>query len=141
MEEAASRLQQGAPSEHRAELIPTAWYQAWEAATIATDPEARNYNPPRVRSPAGAFVDLAEAAKTGKPLYDPEAITAKTLIVVGEWDGLTTSANAQALFARLTHASSKRLVEIGGATHFAHLERRRLELYETVQSFLEGFPQ
>ncbi len=138
VEEAAARLQQGAPADHRADLTPPAWYQAWEAATIATDSEARNYNPPRVRSPAGALTDFAEAAQTGKPLYDPAAITAATLVVVGEWDGLTTPANAQELFAHLTHASSKRFVEIGGATHFAHLERRRLELYEAVQSFLES---
>lgn len=136
--EAVARLQQGAPVDRVADLTPEGWYKAWEEATIATDSEARKYNPPRVRSPTGALVDFAEASQTGKPLYDPSKIVAPTLLVVGEWDGLTPISSAQDLFAHLTHASSKRLVEIGGATHFAHLERRRLELYEAVQSFLEG---
>jgi pimeloyl-ACP methyl ester carboxylesterase len=136
--EAFARLQAGVPEAARGTLTPDSWYRAWEAATVATDPEAFRHDPPRVRSPAGVYTDFAEAARSGRPLYDPAAITAETLLVVGEWDGLSTPSQARELFRHLTGARAKRLVELGGATHFAHLERRRLELFETVQGFLEG---
>jgi pimeloyl-ACP methyl ester carboxylesterase len=136
--DALAKLQSGAPADERAALIPAHWRQAWEAATIATDDQALRYDPPQVRSPAGASADLAEAAALGEPLYQPQAIDAETLVVVGEWDGLTPRTGALALFDELTGASSRQYVEIGRATHFAHLEIRRLELFSAVQAFLDA---
>jgi pimeloyl-ACP methyl ester carboxylesterase len=72
-----------------------------------------------------------------RPLYRPEDIRSATLVVTGEWGALTPRASALSLFDSLTSARAKRDVEIGGATHFAHLERNRLQLFEVVQNFLE----
>jgi len=138
VEEAFDRLQAGAPEPARVGLTPPHWFQAWAEATVATDDQAHRYTPPRVRSPAGALADIAEAAQTGIPLYDPARIDAATLVIVGEWDGLTTPESARDLYKRLELAPEKRLIEIGGATHFAHLERTRFQFYSAVQAFLEG---
>jgi pimeloyl-ACP methyl ester carboxylesterase len=135
--EALERLQAGAPADQRAKLIPPHWRRAWEDATVATDDQAHRYDPPQVRSPSGASSDIAAAAAANRPLYRSEDIQSATLVVTGEWDGLTPRASALSLFDSLTGAKAKRYVEIGGATHFAHLERNRLQLFEAVQSFLE----
>ena len=63
--------------------------------------------------------------------------SAPTLIVTAEWDGITPPALGRALFARLTSAPAKRLVEIGEATHLVMLERSRLQLFREVQLFLD----
>ena len=131
------RLQTGAPEAERAGLTPPDWYEAWAAATTATDPRASEYDPPRVRSPNGMVVDLEEAVRTGRPLYPADQIDAHVLVVTGEWDALTTPEKARLVFDRLAGARSRRLTILGSATHFAHLERRRLALYATVQGFLE----
>jgi len=135
--EAFARLQTGAPEHAKATLTPREWYDAWAQATIATDPQAHLYDPPRVRSPNGVSLDIAESASTGKPLYEAHDIRAATLLITGQWDGLTSRASVLELFDTLTQAAEKRYVELGGATHFAHLEHRRLELFEAVQGFLE----
>jgi hypothetical protein len=38
MEQARSRLQDGAPEEKKKDLMPAAWFEAWSAAALATDP-------------------------------------------------------------------------------------------------------
>ena len=62
--------------------------------------------------------------------------SAPTLIVTAEWDGITPPALGRALFARLTSAPAKRLVEIGEASHLVML-RSRLQLFREVQLFLD----
>jgi len=135
--EAFARLQHGAPEHARGALTPAPWYQAWAEATLATDPQANRFDPPRVRSPNGVSWDIADSIRSGNPLYEAQNITAPTLLVTGEWDGLTSRNSVLALFDSLTKAREKRYVELGEATHFAHLERRRLALFATVQAFLE----
>jgi alpha-beta hydrolase superfamily lysophospholipase len=44
---------------------------------------------------------------------------------------------AQALFARLTSAPTKRYVVIGEGTHTVIMERNRLQLFREVQLFLD----
>ena len=136
MPQARARLQAGAPPERQAALMPSAWFDAWAAATLATDPVGAAQTPPIVRSPAGAVQDNAEWS-AGRALYDPSRITAPTLLVTAEWDGITPPALGRALFARLTSAPAKRLVEIGEATHLVMLERSRLQLFREVQLFLD----
>jgi pimeloyl-ACP methyl ester carboxylesterase len=135
--EALERLQRGTPPERLAEIFPAHWRAAWEAATTATDAQAHRYDPPRVRSPAGAFADIARSIATGQAPYEPKDIRAATLVITGEWDALTPRASALALFDALSGARTKRYVEIAAASHFAHLERNRLELFAAVQGFLE----
>jgi pimeloyl-ACP methyl ester carboxylesterase len=137
VEEARRNLQTGAPEERRDALMPAAWYAAWRAAALATDPEGARKIPPVVRSPNGAPHDSRVFWAAGKPYYDPSAITAPTLVVHGEWDGLLPLSMAQAIFARLSSAPKKRLVEIGEGTHLLLLERNRLQLFGEVQLFLD----
>jgi pimeloyl-ACP methyl ester carboxylesterase len=137
VDEARRNLQTGAPEAKRDALMPAAWYAAWREAALATDPEGARKNPPVVRSPNGAPHDSRVYWASGRPFYDPAAITAPTLIVHGEWDGLLPLSMAQAIFARLSSAPKKRLVEIGEGTHLLLLEKNRLQLFGEVQLFLD----
>ena len=137
VEEARANLQTGAPEDQRAALLPEAWYAAWKAAALATDPEGARMSPPVVRSPNGAPHDSRVYWAAGKPYYDPAEIAAPTLIVHGEWDGLLPLSMAEAIFAKLVRAPQKRLVEIGAGTHLLLLEKNRLQLFREVQLFLD----
>jgi pimeloyl-ACP methyl ester carboxylesterase len=137
VEEALANLQTGAPEEKRAGLMPAAWFAAWKAAALATDPEGARQDPPVVRSPNGASHDSRAYWASGKPYYDPALITAPTLIAHGEWDGLLPLGMAEAVFARLVRVPVKRLVEIGEGTHLLMLEKNRLQLFREVQLFLD----
>jgi pimeloyl-ACP methyl ester carboxylesterase len=132
-----ANLQTGAPEARRAELMPAAWRALWTEAALATDPEGARRNPPVVRTPAGAPYDSRAYWASGRPYYDPGRITAPTLIVHGEWDGLLPLSMAEAIFAKLARVPRKRLVEIGEATHFSMLEKNRLQLFREVQLFLD----
>jgi pimeloyl-ACP methyl ester carboxylesterase len=135
--QARVRLQTGAPPGKPEALMPEAWFDAWTAAALATDPVGAARTPPVVRTPAGSLQDARDYWNAGKPLYDPSQITAPTLIVTAEWDGLNPPALGQALFDKLTNASVKRLVEIGQASHLLMLEKNRRQLFREVQLFLD----
>jgi pimeloyl-ACP methyl ester carboxylesterase len=135
MEQARSRLQTGAPEEKKTALMPAAWFEAWSAATLATDPVGAKQTPPVVRTPNGSVQDTREYWFAGKPLWEPSEIKAPTLIVVGEWDGLIQV--SQAVFDRLTNTAYKRLVQIGQGTHLVFLEKNRIHLFREVQLFLD----
>ena len=134
-EQARKNLQAGVPSEKQETLLPAAWRDAWAAAALATDPVGAAQTPPVVRSPA--HDDGREYWNAGKPLYDRARITAPTLIVTAEWDGLNPPALGRAIFTQLTNVPAKRLVEIGEASHLLMLERNRLQLFREVQLFLD----
>ena len=135
MEQARSRLQDGAPEEKKKDLMPAAWFEAWSAATLAIDPVGAKQTPPVVRTPNGAVQDTREYWMAGKPLWEPSEVKAPTLIVVGEWDALVTE--AQAVFGQLTNTHYKRLVQIGEGTHLVFLEKNRMHLFREVQLFLD----
>jgi pimeloyl-ACP methyl ester carboxylesterase len=135
MEQARSGLQNGAPEEKKRDLLPAAWFEAWSAAALATDPVGSKQTPPVVRTPNGPVQDSREYWMAGKPLWEPSEVKAPTLIVVGEWDALVTG--AQAVFGKLSNAPYKRLVQIGQGTHLVFLEKNRLQLFREVQLFLE----
>src|SRR6266403_2094450 len=99
MEQARSRLQDGAPEEKKKDLMPAAWFEAWSAATLAIDAVGAKQTPPVVRTPNGPVQDTREYWMAGKPLWEPSEVKAPTLIVVGEWDALVTG--AQAVFGQL----------------------------------------
>jgi pimeloyl-ACP methyl ester carboxylesterase len=135
--QARERLQAGAPADARDSLMPPRWVETWSAAVLATDPVGAARTPPVVRTPAGNVQDGREYWQTGKELYDPARITAPILIVGAEWDGVTPPATWRALFAKLTNARVRRLVEIGEGTHFLALEKNRHQLFREVRLFLE----
>lgn len=110
-------------------------FALWAADYLASDPAAAQRDPPAVRVPAGPAADIM-ALWSGEALYDPAAIRCPTLIVRGEWDSLTTDADAGRLY-RALGAAAKWDVKIARATHLAHLEAGRFGLYAAVAAFLE----
>ncbi len=137
VEDAQRFLEEGAPADRRAGLMPAAWFAAWKAAALATDPEGARQLPPVVRTPNGAALDSRRYWGAGRPYFDPARITSPTLVIFGEWDSNLPAAAAQGFFASLANARERRLVEIAEATHFMMLERTRMQLIGEVRSFLE----
>jgi pimeloyl-ACP methyl ester carboxylesterase len=133
--EARKNLQKGVPEDRRKALFPDSWFETWAAAALETDPVAAKRDPPAVRTPSGSTSDASRFWRAGQPYYDPARIQAPTLVIRGEWDGLWP--NSQGLFQKLVNAPERRFVEIGAASHFALLERNRMQLFREVQTFLE----
>jgi pimeloyl-ACP methyl ester carboxylesterase len=136
-EQAKKRWLTGVSEDKQRDLIPLGWFDAWAEATWASDPDAARYNPPAVRAPNGVLQDGRDYWSAGRPFYDPAAITARTLLIHAEWDQDTPGYMAQAVFALLSNAASKRLVVIGEGTHTVIMEKNRLQLFREVQLFLE----
>ena len=134
---ARERMQTGAPDSRKHDLMPAGWFEAWSTAALATDQVGSRQNPPVLRSPAGVFQDRQEFWRQGKPYYDPQRITAPTLIAVAEWDRATPIEGAQELFRQLPSGPGKRLVEVGEGTHLLMLEKNRMQLFEEIQHFLD----
>jgi pimeloyl-ACP methyl ester carboxylesterase len=109
----------------------------WGPAYLATDPDSFRRNPPSVRVPSGPLADI-DLAWSGAITYDPALIRAPTLIIRGEWDDVTTNADASRLYSSLRNAPIKRDVVVNRGTHVMHLEESRFQLYSEVQAFLEG---
>ena len=135
-EQARQRWLNGVPEDAKDALIPAGWFDAWQKATWATDPEADSRNPPALRAPNGVVQDLRAYWGAGKPTYDPARITVPTLLVQGEWDHDTPPYMAQTLFPLLVNAPWKRYVEIGGGTHTIMMEQNRRQLFDVVEDFL-----
>ncbi len=64
------------------------------------------------------------------------AIACPVLVVCAEWDVDVRFDMARDLFVKLTGASHKRLVEVGGATHMLVMERNRQQAFDAVTAFL-----
>jgi pimeloyl-ACP methyl ester carboxylesterase len=137
MDDARKALQAGAPEAKKDELLPPEVFAAWSAAEIATDPDGARQLPPVIRTPNGIYADDREFWTAGKALWDPSEIASPALVIVGDWDGVTPPARAQAVFSKLANAPERRLVQIGEATHIVLLEKNRLQLYREVQAFLD----
>ncbi|MCR0985171.1 alpha/beta hydrolase [Roseomonas populi] len=136
-ESARERWLSGIPEERRADQVPAAWLQAWADATWGTDAVGAAQDPPVLRAPNGSVQDGQEYWSARRPFYDPAAIRAPTLLVLGEWDRDTPPYMAQTLFPLLTAAPRKRLAILGEGTHSMMMERTRDELHRVVQDFLE----
>lgn len=131
------RLARGVPAAKVKELLPDDWFDAWWAAAVGTDPVGAAQNPPVVRAPNGIIEDLRKYWMAGAPHYDPANVTVPTLLILAEWDADTPPYMAQAVFAGLKNAPTKRMVMIGEGTHAVALEKNRLQLFREVQLFLE----
>ena len=134
-EGARKRWLAGVPENQQAELIPPGWFEAWADATWATDPTAATTG--LLRAPNGVLQDVRRYWLSDRPSYDPSAIAAPTLLVVGDWDQDTPPYMAQALFGKLSSTPWKRLVMVSGATHTLIMERHRMQLFREVQLFLD----
>jgi alpha-beta hydrolase superfamily lysophospholipase len=134
---AKQRWYTGVPEDKKATLIPAGWFDAWADATWATDPDGAKANPPVIRAPNGVVADGQDFFGAGKPYYDASKITVPTLLVDAEWDHDAPPYMAQTLFPLLVNSPSKRYVELAEGTHTIMMEKNRLELFETVQAFLD----
>jgi len=105
------------------------------AAYVETDPTSHSRIPPSVRFPLGRDADAADAWAGTLP-YDPASVKAPVLIIRGEWDPITTDADARRLFDALSAAPVKRDVKISRATHVMQFESARSQLYAEVAMFL-----
>lgn len=127
----------GIPRERLDEIWPLDWFNKWRDATLATDAAGAARSPAVIRAPNGVLKDMAELWAAGRSTYDPAAIRAPTLLVVGEWDNITPPAMAQELFKRLTGAKYKRLIVLSEGSHQVLLQKNRMHLIREVQNFLE----
>jgi pimeloyl-ACP methyl ester carboxylesterase len=134
---ARERWLKGVPEGKKAELIPPGWFDAWAAATLASDPVGAKANPPALRAPNGVIQDNREYWTAGKPLYDPASIRVPVFLVHAEWDQDLPSPMLYAYFATLTSAPYRRCVEIGEGTHTVFLEKNRMQLFREVLAFLD----
>ena len=137
LEAAKQRWLTGVAPDRQNDLIPPGVLESFWEANMAADPIGARKNPPSVRAPNGLLVDGLHYWEADTRYYDPSAIRAPVLMVVGDWDVDTPAYMAQALLARLTGSSRKRLVIIGEATHHLMLERNRGQMFREVQNFLD----
>ncbi|MGL4290076.1 MAG: alpha/beta hydrolase [Phreatobacter sp.] len=130
------RFVEDVPAGHHPVLLDR-HFKPWAEAYLASDPASTGRSPPAVRIPNGPAADIA-AAWSGRLGYDPGLITVPTAILRGEWDSLTTDADAAWLLAALTEAPEKRDVKIAKGTHLMHLEESRGDLYRATIAFLKA---
>jgi pimeloyl-ACP methyl ester carboxylesterase len=134
---AKARWLKGVAEDKQAGLIPPGVFEAWAAATWATDPEASKHNPPMLRAPNGVMEDSASTYGAGKALYDPGKITVPTLLLHAEWDADLPSYQAQGYFAQLKNTPYKRLIELSEGTHTVMLEKNRTQFFHELMGFLD----
>jgi len=137
MDAARQRWLTGVPADKQKELIPGGWFEVWWKANMEADPVGAEQDPSVVRAPNGVVEDGLRYWGADTRYYDPSAIRAPVLLIHAEWDADTPAYMAQALFARLTSASSKRYIVIGEGTHTVVMERNRMQLFREVQLFLD----
>jgi pimeloyl-ACP methyl ester carboxylesterase len=109
---------------------------AWIDALFASDLSARQRTPESIQLPSGPYIDWHEI-HAGRSIFNPARIKAPTMIVRGSAEEMISSEAADDLLQKLTGAPYKRRLDIGDSTHYALLERNRLQLYREVQAFLE----
>ena len=135
VKEQHDRFVSDTPKDHPA-VINNTHFAAWGHAFLASDPQSARHTPPAVSVPTGPVVDIG-AAWNGHFPYDLADIAVPTLIVRGEWDSLSTDADAAWLMNSLTGTPKKRDVKISRGGHLMHLESARIRLYEVVRDFLQ----
>ena len=115
-------------------------FDEWGELYLDSDRDSRARTPPAVRTPAGPWQDIANAA-AGRLAYDPGLVQAPVAIIRGEWDSLATDTGAQWLFNALKASPLRRDIKIARATHLMHLEENRFGLYRETAAFLHGGDQ
>ena len=134
IEQQLARFIADVPPDHPPVLIEPQ-LEAWGPAYIASESGASLRVPAAVKIPNGPAADIA-AAWSGDLAYDPRDLLCPVLCVRGEWDSVTSDADAGWLLSRLRHPAG-RDVKIAKGTHLMHLEQCREELFAAVGDFLK----
>ncbi len=121
---------------HEPAVLSDTHFAEWATAYLATDEHNAAAQPRSVQVPAGPAVDIG-AAWAGDLPYDPSQIKCPVCIIRGEWDSVCNDNDARWLFDKMTCATPKQDIKLSRATHLAHLETGRFELYRTTRSFLQ----
>jgi pimeloyl-ACP methyl ester carboxylesterase len=137
VQQARDRLQVGTPEGKKDELFPSAWFQQWAAAELATDPAGAALNPPVVRTPNGSVQDMRDYWYAGKAYWNPARVTVPTLVVRGEWDQALPLADTLGVFNALSNTPLRRMVVVGAGSHMMFIEKNREQLFREVQLFLD----
>lgn len=109
--------------------------ERWCAAYLDSDPTSSQRTPRSAKVPNGPGADIG-LLWSGKSIVDSRKILQPTLIVRGEWDHVTTDADAKRLFDALSGMRDKRDMKISGGNHWLHLQPRRQALWAEALSFL-----
>lgn len=104
---------------------------AADAALMASDPSLPG---DAFRAPLGPMVDALAVSKGGS-LFGAERLTHETLLIRGAQDRLSSTSDAEALFAALGSAG-KTMVTLEVGTHLLHLEHARYRLFNELAGFL-----
>jgi pimeloyl-ACP methyl ester carboxylesterase len=134
---AKARWLNGVAKDKQAELIPPGWYEAWAEATFSIDPIGSKQTPRTLRASNGIVQDGRDFWGAGKALYDPGLIRVPTFIAHAEWDADLPSYMLYEYFEKLTNVPYKRYVQIGEGTHTVIMEKNRMQLFSTIQQFLD----
>lgn len=111
-------------------------FDQWASTYLKSDAASATRSPPSVEVPAGPAVDIAEAW-SGRLAYDPALIRSPTLIVRGEWDSVTTDADAEWLARAMTGVpGGAHDCKLAAGAHRMHLEDNRVALFDSVADFL-----
>lgn len=80
--------------------------------------------------PTGTYVDMCSKL----PLVDPEAITAPTLVMRGEYDGIAGFDDLLEFFRRLPNAD-KQFAVMAGISHASFQQKNYLTVYHILEAF------
>jgi pimeloyl-ACP methyl ester carboxylesterase len=128
------RQRSGLPG-HVATPVSDEELERWCAAYLDSDPTSSQRTPRSAKVPNGPSADIG-LLWSGESIVDSGRIRQPTLIVRGEWDHVTTDADAKRLFDALSGTSDKRDIKISGGNHWLHLQPRREALWAETLSFL-----
>lgn len=134
IEQQLARFMADVPPDHPPVLIEPQ-LDAWGPAYLASEPGASQRLQAAVKIPNGPAADIAEAW-SGKLAYDPRDLHCPVLCVRGEWDSVTSDADAAWLLCRLPHRASHD-AKMPKGTHLMHLEHSREDLFAAVGDFLK----
>lgn len=82
--------------------------------------------------PNGTYVDMCE----NLPIVDPEKISAATLIMRGQWDGIASMEDLLKFFNLLPNPD-KQFKVMPGISHASFQQKNYLMVYQVLQTFLE----
>ena len=95
---------------------------AYVETALLSDQTSGDRAPRSYRAPSGALEDTFYAMR-GRQLYDASLIRCRVLVVRCADDFLAREAEVALLLSHLVSARGARIETIGGASHYAHLDR------------------